>query len=592
MDTVGKLKLTAPDRRPSSGMSSPGLSRRRLLRPCALWAALAAAATTLAAEDAPPTPAPGGDGAAAEVSPAPPLERAEPAIVPPPPHTTTRTVYFFPPLPPRLWAPLPGKSVSSGRFSAPDELREFVGEPFYAPLGTRLLQDSLPAGLLARLEAYHREREALCQEMLGLAGRLGEADLMTRQREWAALAVRQAARLEAHEREGDALRRDLIRTRDDWSGFREWRLGSAPFGTPAEAMAAQFQVFRAASYYQNGLSPAQRRLLREILLDMESMIELPIFEAELPSDLSPLLTFSPETARLRLPSQPTPEVAALVAEYEREKSALKQELRDVLYAEDDALFGFMRTARLEYLARAQEPRFAQVELLAERIRVALAASGYREPRITLPNVPPAVAERIDRYLKAQKEINDAVMQTVAHLQAVAKIERVAMTPTDSGRYEVKISLSNGPDQEAQMAYVRNRLTEFNARHAERQARLNEEREDLLKSVLWLEPGNADQQRAEHEARRQIESYLAAVEQIERLARYRSYQLAVLEPGLSPAQRRVLFAAALVDLELPLPSAALPPVARTFARRREPTPEPFPSAAERARESRRTVAPSN
>src|SRR5690606_23070593 len=130
-----------------------------------------------------------------------------------------------------------------------------------------------------------------------------------------------------------------------------------------------------------------------------------------------------------------------------------------------------------------------------------------------------------------REIDDSVMQTVSHLQSVAKIDRVFMKPTEGGRYEVQISLRNEPDQDVQMAYVRRRLDEFNVRHAERQVRLNAERDGLYQALRWVEGRDALDTQAEHEARRRVASYLQAVEQIERIARYRSYHLAVLEPGL-------------------------------------------------------------
>jgi len=43
--------------------------------------------------------------------------------------------------------------------------------------------------------------------------------------------------------------------------------------------------------------------------------------------------------------------------------------------------------------------------------------------------------------------------------------------------------------------------------------------------------------------------------------YREYRLAVFEPGLSPEQRRLLFAGALAQLDLPLPLGEFQPIAR-------------------------------
>ena len=43
--------------------------------------------------------------------------------------------------------------------------------------------------------------------------------------------------------------------------------------------------------------------------------------------------------------------------------------------------------------------------------------------------------------------------------------------------------------------------------------------------------------------------------------YRDYHTAVFEPGLSPAQRRLLFGAAIEQLDIPLPRAEMQPSRR-------------------------------
>jgi putative lipoic acid-binding regulatory protein len=304
------------------------------------------------------------------------------------------------------------------------------------------------------------------------------------------------------------------------------------------------------------------------VLDMENMFEMPLLGNELPADSNPLLPFSPETARIRLPSPMSAEVAELVSAYEREKSVLKQELTDLLFAADDAFLSILRTTKLEQLARSQAPRFDQVEILAERIRQALAASDFRPTLPRLPSIPPEIETRLDDYSAQQESVSRNVMRTVAHFQDIADIDQVAVRPTDNGRFEVSISVRRGADQQAQMELIKGKLEEFNAAHARRMVDLERERLALVNAVKWLIT-KGEGPEADRDAERLIATYMQAKEQRERLSRYRDYQVATLEPGLSPEQRRLLFSAGLVGLELPLPAATFSPTTAFNARARAP-----------------------
>ncbi len=447
--------------------------------------------------------------------------------------------------------------MSVARNAAPSELAAFVGEPFYAPLGTRLRDDSMTPAQRQKLDAHREASAALRTELRTALEAVRELDPISRDRALAELAAAQAPHLAELEAQAEALRHELIRGRDDWGVLREWRLGSTPFGTAAQAMSAQYQVMRAAAYYQRGLSSAQRRLLREIILDMENLVDMPLMGKELAPDRNPLFGFSPETARIRLPSPLNADVAELIAAYEREKATLKQELRDTLYEQDRALFGFLRTSRLEELARSQEPRFAALELLAERIRKALAAVRYRPHEPTLPTFPPAVVERIDGYIEHQKQLQSDILRVLAQIQTVADLEQVNVAPSANGRFEIRLAVRRGPRQAEQMERVKERLNDFNATHAQRLDHLNQELASIRQAVAWLQ-GEGEGERAEKEAGRALDNYFTALENRERLEKYRDYETAVLEPGLSPPQRRLLFSVALAQLKLPLPSGVPQP----------------------------------
>ncbi len=536
----------------SSGLTPPARPIRRPRRPAGALPSIATAfaALVLAASAAEPGPT------------VPPRNGPAPKSAPPSATKSRdqgRTYIFFPPQPPRLWAPLPGANILVHRVPAPPGAAEHVGDPFYAPLATRLRGESLTPALREKLENYRREADALRTEMRLVLNQTAEAEPHAREQALAALAAAQAPRLAALEATAESLREELIRGRDHWGALREWRLGSTRFSSAAQAMSAQYQVLRAAAYYQKGLSPAQRRLLREIALDMENLVDMPLMGNELAADANPLFAFSPETARLRLPSPLTPEVAELVSRYESLKAELKQELRDAIYEEDSTLLWFVRNARLEALARAQESRYAALEGLAERIRKALAAARYRPVPPAGPNLPPAIVGRIDDYLGSQRTLQDEVGAAVNAIQSIADLERVSIAPSANGRFEVRIALRPGPRHDEQLERVKERLNAFNKSHAERLAALDGELERIRQAVLWLEGegGDADEA-ARREAARTVDAFFTALEQRERLQRYAEYEIAVLEPGLSPEQRRLLFSAALAHLDLPLPGGVPQP----------------------------------
>ncbi len=54
----------------------------------------------------------------------------------------------------------------------------------------------------------------------------------------------------------------------------------------------------------------------------------------------------------------------------------------------------------------------------------------------------------------------------------------------------------------------------------------------------------------------LTKFSQSIRELERNWDYHDYQIAVLQPGLSPEQRRLLFGGALERLALPLPGASL------------------------------------
>jgi len=465
---------------------------------------------------------------------------------------------YFPPSPPRLRAPAAPLSGLMLGHPAPPGLAPFVNEPFYAPLSTRLDEKKLSAQQTQKLETYRQARAALLHELRQRIAAAEQEDPATREQTLAAFAREQTPRLVELEAQAEALREELIRSRDNWNAYRTWRLGGTQFQTKEVAMAAQFQVMRAAAFYQKGLSPAQRRLLREIAMELETFDRLPVAGSEISSDANPLFYFSPETSRLRLPATLNPELAELIADYEEKKSALKQELRDLIYREDDAFLAVIRQRRIEALAQQQAPAFAELERLAEAIRRALARASYPPPPPSLPPLAPELANRLAAYLEERARLPLRVLDVLQEVQAIAPLRQIGMQRSEQGQYEMFIVLAPEANKKVTQQRIDAALESFNHRHQARVETLAAEFEAIRREVGWL--GNPDSTAGSRAIERRIQEFAAAYLQQRLHEDYRDYQTAVLEPGLSPEQRRLLYGGALEHLALPLPGGNYQPAA--------------------------------
>lgn len=99
------------------------------------------------------------------------------------------------------------------------------------------------------------------------------------------------------------------------------------------------------------------------------------------------------------------------------------------------------------------------------------------------------------------------------------------------------------------------LDAFNARHLARLQHLAEDFEGIRRSIDWI--GGLDE-RDSGAVDRLIREFTTGFEQRALWALYRDYHDAVLAPGLSPEQRRLLFDGAIESLSLPLPGGAFQP----------------------------------
>lgn len=450
-----------------------------------------------------------------------------------------QTIYF-PPAPPVLGAPLPPMGLYSDEIAR--SLAPYVAEPFYAPLSTRLAEEDLGRRLRARLDAYREQKLSLLVELRARLESLRHADAPTRRQSLLELGAAQTPELVALEKTADELRREFFRAHflgggGDWNRYRSWRLSTDERQRERPgAKQLELRVLRAAEFYQEGLSPAQRRLLREVVMDRAATMNLPGAGLGFPAD-EPVRVcfFSPDTARLAVPDDLPVALASALAQYTREKDALKHELAERIIALDADRNATRRARALQDLADEQTARLAGLEELAEKIRADLAPvmAGLSGPT---PNpLPAGVARRLGAYVRGKNELQKIAQDRLAH--ALAQFDREDHEGDPAGVSARRV------------AVVRTTVEAFHAEHAAAIAALNVEAEALRGEIAQLTPGPAP-----GPSGRSVDALLGdfsrAFKRQQLASLYADYRHAVLVPGLSPEQRRLLLAGAMVDLKLP------------------------------------------
>lgn len=475
-----------------------------------------------------------------------------------------RLPVFFPPSPPPMGRPVVPNAAAGVRFPAPPELANYVTEFFYPALGTRLATGTLNEKLRRQLNAYRADKLALQNELVAEVDRLRGAESGTRSEALATLARRQAPKIAELEQHAEQLRRDLITSDQNWSALRQWHLSDKQRRgfSPIEIA----QVMRAYAFYQNHLLPAQRRLLREISIEL-------LFAAESTAAATaaqPFTFFPPEPARVLFPDELTPEVAARLTTYQTRKSELKKELYDAVHEADGATFSFLRGSPMKALAEKQAARLNELEALAEEIRRGLSAAPAA--RVERSPLPPDLDARVQRmiatYLAAQRDAAkkiDAILLQAKNLplQATYRFEgenlRFLVVPLRGGRGGPGAAAGRGGAGAAggatdpRVDAVRAEISAVADDYGRRLADMLNERESIRLAI-----GEAMGTAKGGEGDRALIAAMRIANQKEAAQAFSDYRTAVFEPGFSPEQRRLLFDRVVERLELPLPRAELQP----------------------------------
>jgi hypothetical protein len=413
---------------------------------------------------------------------------------------------FLPPELPVLESPIPLRSPLNNGVPPPAELADHVGDLFYPQLASRLAGDELSRRARLELEDYWKLKHSLLDELEAAIATAHELQGEPRRAALADCAARQTGRLQELEAAAEQIRLELGPRPDGRAQPHEQPAASGPSAEPDPLL------FRIAAFYVDGLSLSQRRLL------LAMSAELRFHTA--PTSMGSVFYFSPEGAALRLPAALPPRLATAIASYTEARRALVGGLLAEFERRVD------NPAQWQDLANRQAPAFTALETQAEEIRVALhETNGFDGPR-AVPALPAELALRIAAYDRRKQtfllEISASLSDTV----------RAAATPV-SGGIAAPVSAFTPAQQIAIAA-------------------LNRERDAILAALVEHRrlSGSAQDRKSIDNLLQDFERARQAQELREEYAEYRT---AVLEPGLAPAQRRLLLDGAFQHLALPLPS---------------------------------------
>ena len=412
----------------------------------------------------------------------------------------------------------------------PAVLADFAGESFFMAYGS--LQLRLKPAQIRQIEGYRVARDRLTKELRFALAEAAKLPSNESSDHTARLAARQESALRKLEADAESIRAELAAVD---AGLALIKLRDN-LGTAHPASQRDFFSALIASQFQNGFSLEQRQLLLEIAL--ESLPGTPV-ESDTPD------SFLPAPARLHWPAGVTGELVTLWPEFRVLREGLRHELLQQVVHATAAPSADIRTKQHAALAAQQASRFDELHRLAERIRHAAAG-------LTWPDRPAASdfpADLVHHVGFAVAHKNALQARTQRRFQQFSR--QLAPTP-------LRLTFTNNtPVIEVPPAEPAAKTDKKRADVLSRLHKCNKELEDEYRALSMemetartaLQQYRASLGGATVPAAGKLSAQLAQTyAREETWRRFADYRTAVLMPGLSPAQRRLLFNAALRDLE--------------------------------------------
>ncbi|HEY1763607.1 MAG TPA: hypothetical protein VGF85_01710 [Opitutaceae bacterium] len=461
---------------------------------------------------------------------------------------------FYPPMPPPLESEVPVVApLESGPPAAP-ELSAFIGDTFYPFMGVRLAYGELSHSMRASILGYRTSKVALQNEIRAQILALKDSGPAERASKLAALAAAEQPRISDLAKREETIRSDLRQMHvlgvpvefTDLNEKADWREMAAETG-PAKAVDLNgvAAATKGIAFYQEGLSADQRFLLFEKAYAIERKARgLP----STPSD-GRTVFFSPSTARIRLPGALPEALEAKLSQFQALKEELSGEISSALKKTQEMASG-IRVDALSKLADWQSPRFAQLDSLAEEIRIGLASLNAKEGPRSGPELPEDITKRISAYRQHKVEL---LRKLRAMLAAPTPAAPGAPPKAPDPSASALAWMHDGKSKtEIQSMELRVSVGEFDRVQSELIGQLNKEENGIRESLAQYarSTNGASDRKSVNDLLREFES---ARQRQEIRDKFRDYRTAVLMPGLSAGQRRLLFDAAIEQLDLPLPT---------------------------------------
>ena len=166
-------------------------------------------------------------------------------------------------------------------------------------------------------------------------------------------------------------------------------------------------------------------------------------------------------------------------------------------------------------------------------------------------LPRELATRISTYLNQKAEWQRTMQARLESLRGEFPEDRVEYVRQGSGlSIQIVGNRRSSAETNAKRTAALTSLAAFNAAQNERYLALARDKEILRGEVLKVVTGALGQNTGKS-IDQLLRQFAYAFGQQERWERYHDYEIAVLQPGLSAAQRRLLFGAAVEKLDLPL-----------------------------------------
>jgi hypothetical protein len=401
--------------------------------------------------------------------------------------------------------------------------------------------------------AHHDAKLALVQEIRSLLLALKDSVGQYRTTQLAALEVSQATRIAGLEVASEGIRADLGQMRalglpvetSDLKETPSWR-ARAPRGSPVDPdeIRQQSQALRGLAYFLDGLSPSQRYIL------LEAAVELRVSSV----DAGPgyrWLNFSPEPARIRISVNLPQTLEAEIGRYTAIRESLRNEIGDVLRKTEDSTSETRRSGLID-LSAAQAPRFAELESLAEAIRRGLSVLPAQAGPPSTPSVPTDLSERISAYHEHKVELLKKLRAMLVAPTPAVSAEEAVPKAADPNTGALAWLHDGSRRTEVQPTTLRVSVAEFDRVQGELIDSLNREEAGIREALaIYIRSTNGPADRKSiNDLLRDFED---ARQKQEMWDKYADYRAAVLMPGLSAGQRRILFDAAVEKLSLPLPA---------------------------------------